>query len=99
MRVRFASFIFPICAAGVFSWLLWTSIHGERGSEQLKKSTHELTAAVYELAELSESRAALRHRVELMRSESLDPDMLDERARSMLEFSHPDEAVIFLRAD
>jgi cell division protein FtsB len=39
-------------------------------------------------------RAALEHRVRLLRPESVDPDLLDEQARARLGLSQPDEVVI-----
>ena len=37
----------------------------------------------------------LAHRVALMRSDGLDPDLLDERVRDVLNLAHPDDLVIF----
>ena len=39
-------------------------------------------------------RQELAARVSLLRPESLDPDMLDERARLYLNLVHPDELVV-----
>ena len=39
------------------------------------------------------TEATLEQRVSLLRAESLDPDMLDERARFQLEFAHPRDLV------
>ena len=42
----------------------------------------------------TERRKALQHRVKLLSPGSLDPDMLEERARFMLNYGFPDDAVI-----
>ena len=41
-------------------------------------------------------RVAWENKIKLMRTESLDADLLDERVRLMMGFSNKDEAVIFL---
>jgi cell division protein FtsB len=45
-------------------------------------------------AEVHAERLDLERRVALLRPDNLDPDMLEERARTMLDFVHPDEIVI-----
>ncbi len=54
-------------------------------------------AAELELAhaEVVKAREQLDQRVALMRPEAIDPDMVDELARSTLEFAHNDDLVIF----
>ena len=37
-----------------------------------------------------------QHRVSLLRSNTLDPDMLDERARVKLNYVHPRDLVLIL---
>jgi len=39
-------------------------------------------------------RKYLENKVRLLHPASLDPDMLDERARLMLNLGHPDEVII-----
>ena len=47
-----------------------------------------------ELARLKIERAQWQHRVSLLRSDRLDPDMLDERARAVLDYAHPNDLVL-----
>ena len=56
-------------------------------------ANQEMAALTDELARLKQERATLEQRVSLLRAESLDPDMLDERARFQLEFAHPRDLV------
>lgn len=68
--------------------------HGDRGLiswAQLRQQVVEVEATAKAMAA---ERQYLEHRVRLLHPESLDPDMLDERARLMLNFGHPDELVI-----
>ncbi len=39
----------------------------------------------------------MEQRVALLSNSSLDLDMLEERARVMLNFAHPDDRIIFLK--
>ena len=47
------------------------------------------------MAEIAARRRTLERRVRLLNPAGLDPDMLDERARLMLNFGLADEIVIF----
>ena len=44
--------------------------------------------------DLERQRLALAHRVGLLRPDSLDPDMLEERARMLLNYGHRDDRII-----
>src|SRR5436190_2218674 len=52
--------------------------------------TGELTS---ELARLKRERAEVEQRVSLLRSDRVDPDMLDERARYQLDYANPHDLV------
>ena len=68
--------------------------HGDRGLiswAQLRQKVVEVETTAKDMAA---ERRYLENKVRLLHPESLDPDMLDERARLMLNFGHPDELVI-----
>ena len=48
---------------------------------------------------LKEVRERLERDVSLLRPESLDPDMLDERARAILNLAHKDDLVMLKRRE
>jgi len=50
-----------------------------------------------ELAGLKAVKTRLERDVALLRPESLDPDMLDERARAILNLAHPDDLIMLKR--
>jgi cell division protein FtsB len=76
---------------GYFAYHLFVSEHGldERARQQARVSALE-----GELRGLQAVRERLDRDVALMRADKLDPDMLDERARIILDFSHPNDIVI-----
>ncbi len=61
------------------------------GRAMIERQVSELEA---ELARLTAEREELVARVSLLRPESLDPDMLDERARLNLNLVNEDELVV-----
>ena len=60
---------------------------------QYEVQKRELTV---ELDRLKEEKASLDRRVALLKAESLDPDMLDEKAREMLGLASTSEVVVLL---
>ncbi|NNE24755.1 MAG: septum formation initiator family protein [Rhizobiales bacterium] len=79
------------CLLGFFAW------HGLNG----KRSFANQTSILVKVSELEErrdavraKREALQTRVALLRPESIDADMLEEMARTMLGFSKPNEIVV-----
>jgi cell division protein FtsB len=81
------------CVAGYF---IYHAVQGDRGILAWLRVNQQLEAAQLELVQSAVDRAALEQRVALLSNSSLDLDMLEERARVMLNFSSPDDVVIFL---
>jgi cell division protein FtsB len=54
----------------------------------------EVKQAEETLAQLDETRTTLDRRASLLRPDHLDPDMLEERARLMLNMGRDDEVVV-----
>ena len=95
--MRFRSLLFPLLACGgggYFAYHLQTGDHGLQARADLEKRKAVLAG---ELAGLKEVRKRLERDVALLRPESLDPDMLDERARAILNLAHPDDLVMLKR--
>ncbi|HEX6120438.1 MAG TPA: septum formation initiator family protein [Dongiaceae bacterium] len=84
------------CLAGYF---IYHAVQGDRGILAWLRVTQQLDVAQQELAKSTADRAALEQRVSLLSNSSLDLDMLEERARVMLNFSDPDDIIIFLPGD
>src|SRR5438309_3092026 len=70
---------------GYFGINAYTGNHGLKAKKDLDQQITELTA---ELNQLTAERGRWAHRVSLLKSESLDPDMLEERARVLLNYVH-----------
>ena len=95
--MRLKAFIFPVLAlgaAGYFGYHLQIGDHGLKARADLESRKQVLEG---ELAGLQEVRKRLERDVSLLRPESLDPDMLDERARAILNLAHSDDLVMLKR--
>jgi len=79
---------------GYFGINAYTGNHGLRAKQDLDQEVTQLNA---ELAALKAERAIWERRVSLLRPESIDPDMLDERARALLNYSDPRELTLQLK--
>jgi len=76
---------------GYFAHNAYVGNHGLRAKEDLMLQQIELSE---EVARAKIERLEWERRVNLLRSNSLDPDMLDERARAMLDYVHPRDLVL-----
>ena len=77
-------------------YFAYHAVQGARGLNAWWRLTQKIALAEATLDALNGQRAALEARVALLRPESLDPDMLEERARTLLNFGRPDEITILL---
>jgi cell division protein FtsB len=84
--------LYTVAAAliGYFGVNAYTGKYGLNARLELDQEIISLTA---ELARLKRERADSEHRVSLLRSDRVDPDMLDERARYQLDYANPHELV------
>ncbi len=69
-------------------------IVGDRGLLSQWRLADEVAQLERKFDDLKQRRAALEQKVSLVRPESLDPDMLDERARIILNMAHPNDITI-----
>jgi cell division protein FtsB len=97
IRSRLKSFLtglalYAIAAAivGYFGVNAYTGKYGLNARQELDQ---EIIALSSELARLKQERAEGEQRVSLLRSDRVDPDMLDERVRYQLDYAHPNDLV------
>ncbi len=99
IRARARQAVAPVLGTLVFLYFSYHMVQGDRGLIAYLQLSTQLAAAQAEHAEVRVERDRLAHRVALLRSDHLDPDMLEERARVMLNLVHPDEVVILRQGD
>jgi cell division protein FtsB len=96
-RSRLKSFLtglalYTMAAAliGYFGVNAYTGRYGLNAQQELDQ---EIIALTSELARLKQERAEGEKRVSLLRSDKVDPDLLDERARFELDYVNPHDLV------
>jgi cell division protein FtsB len=86
----------PMLGACLAGYFVYHAVQGDRGILAWMQVNQQIKVAQGELNRTDDDREAMEQRVALLSNTSLDLDMLEERARIMLNFSHPDDLVIFL---
>jgi cell division protein FtsB len=86
-------YIFAALFIGYFAANAFTGNHGLRAQLDLDQ---QFAAMQVELAQAKAERALWERRVTLLRSDRLDPDMLDERARALLGSVDPRELTLLI---
>jgi cell division protein FtsB len=79
---------------GYFGVNAYTGNHGLRAKQDLDQQIGQFTK---ELGALKSERAIWERRVALLKPESIDPDMLDERARVLLDYADPRDLTLRLK--
>jgi len=80
-------------AAAMISYFGVNAYTGRYGLNARQELDQEIIALTAKLARLKHERAQEEHRVSLLRSDRVDPDMLDERARYQLDYVNPHDLV------
>ena len=79
---------------GYFGVNAYTGNRGIKARQDLDQQIAQLSG---ELSALKAEHAIWERRVSLLRPNSLDPDMLDERARALLNYADPREVTLQLK--
>jgi len=86
----------PAIGAAIVGYFAYHAIQGDRGLIALSHLQNEIQQAEAVLAQVRGERTDLEQRASLLKRDHLDPDMLDERARAVLNYSHPDDVIILV---
>ena len=78
---------------GYFGINAFSGNHGLKAKQDIDQQIASLST---ELARLQIERRQWERRVALLKSNGIDPDMLDERARSLLDYVHPNDLILML---
>jgi cell division protein FtsB len=81
----------------VLAYFAVNAFSGNHGLRAQKDLDEQFNALSRELAQLKRERADWEHRVKLLKSSSIDPDMLEERARANLNYLDPRELTLMLK--
>ena len=98
LKRRARDVIGPVLGFCTVGYFVYHSVEGDRGLFALLRMSEQIQEARAQLDELTAERKGLELRVSNLRPEHLDADMLDERARKILNLARPDEIVILAPA-
>ncbi len=93
-RVRARQVLPPVLAACVVGYFGYHALHGERGFLAWRELRRDLVAVHRVEAELAAEWTQLDRRTALLRTDNLDPDLLEERARLLLGYGYPGDLVV-----
>ena len=79
---------------GYFGVNAYTGNYGLRAQQDFDQQIAQMAA---ELGRLKDERAAWEHRLSLLRADRIDPDMLEERARALLDYVDPLEVTLLTK--
>ncbi len=88
--------LLPALGLVLLGYFVFHAIQGERGLVAWLVLKQEIREAQGQDDVLAAEQATLERRVAALSPASLDPDMIEERARIMLNYAHSDELVILL---
>ncbi len=94
IRRRARHVIGPFLGLMAVTYFAYHTVQGDRGLLAWWHLNQEIKQAEETLAQLEESRDTMERRARLLQPEQLDPDMLEERARTMLNMGRDDEVII-----
>ncbi|MCC9622977.1 septum formation initiator family protein [Thalassospira sp. MA62] len=92
---RLRQAIAPVIAFTVMAYFIFHSVEGSRGLLTYWSMQDRVAQIEHVLQDTKDQREKLERHVRSLRASHLDPDLLDERARAMLNSAHPDDVIIF----
>ncbi|MDR0678069.1 MAG: septum formation initiator family protein [Holosporaceae bacterium] len=87
----------------IASYVIWVSVvcyfifhifSGARGAVSWAKLSREIESLDKELKDLKEANEFLENKINLMRSDNLDLDLLEEQAQSIIGFYNENDIVV-----
>ena len=84
----------PLFFFSLVGYFGWSATQGDHGLVAYAHRQQLLKQAQSDLAQVQAERTAWEYRVAALRTDHLDADMLDERARAMLNLSDPADIIV-----
>jgi len=85
-----------VVAALLIGYFGVNAFSGNHGLNAKQDIDQQIGALSSELAKVQVERKQWERRVALLKPRGLDPDMLDERARALLDYAHPNDLTLML---
>lgn len=85
-----------VIAALLIGYFGVNAVSGDHGLKAKLAIDQQIASLSADLTRLHGERARWVHRIALLKSNRIDPDMLDERARALLDYTHPNDLTLML---
>jgi cell division protein FtsB len=100
IRRRARAVIFPLllyCVSGsIGGYFVWHALNGERGLKTKDEYEHKIAILEEDLAHIRAERIQWERKIDLLRGQTIDRDLLDEEARRLLGEAQKTDMVIFV---
>jgi cell division protein FtsB len=93
-RPQMRNVVVQLIGACTVAYFAYHAIEGDRGLVAMTHVQSEIAQAEARLNAVTAEHDKMEQRAGLLRPNHLDPDMLDERARAMLDWSNPNDVII-----
>jgi cell division protein FtsB len=94
LKRRARGAVAPTVFLAVTGYFAWNAVQGPHGLKSFAVQQAVLKQAQAELATAEADRDAWQRRVRALEGDHLDRDMLDERARALLNLANPSDIVV-----
>jgi cell division protein FtsB len=99
IKTRVRSILLPIAfylvSGSVSGFFVWQASIGERGLNAKAHYQAQMATLTAQLSGLQDEHKTLQHKVDLMRDNAIDRDLLDEEARAKLDRVDKNDLVVF----
>jgi cell division protein FtsB len=95
VKRKFDLIVMIVCLS-LLGYFGWHGYYGPRSFDHRDALEAKAAELDQKLSQIRDQRQVLERKVSLMRPQSIDPDMLDELARSMLDYGKPGDLIIRL---
>lgn len=96
IRNRLRAIAPPVVFLAITYYFGWNAVHGRSGLEAQHVQQQELAQAIARQEAVSAQRTAWQTKIADLNGQSIQPDMLDEQARTVLNLANPQDMVIDL---
>lgn len=94
LKRRARAAVAPTIFLAVTGYFAWNAVQGQHGLKAAAAQQAVLKQAQADLAMAEAERDAWQRRVHALESDHLDRDMLDERARALLNLANPNDIIV-----
>ncbi len=97
IRNRLRAIAPPVIFLAITYYFGWNAVHGKSGLEAQHAQAQQLDEATAKFKAAEAEKLAWQTRIADLNGQSIQPDMLDEQARQVLNLANPQDMVLDLQ--